>query len=201
MFNEQVSSDAGSVSSNLVRPVKTPGPKGTTPPAWAAWVLVGVVVVAGLYFLGLITPGDSPGQATDEVTTPPTPSVPDNDPIVDPGEDAEDQEGDGTNDDADDTSDREERAPEVDEPEIDGVEVILAFEGDSWTRVMVDGVVLLEETVPAGQTLRYDGDEVQVRVGYASRVLVQYNGDDLGSPGGPGEVVELLFTEDGVEDA
>jgi hypothetical protein len=67
-------------------------------------------------------------------------------------------------------------------------------------RVTVDGAVILEETVSEGETLRYEGDEVIVRIGDAAGVRIQHNGEDLGPAGGSGEVVDLRFTEDGVED-
>lgn len=201
-FNTEVGEDDEVASSGMVRPVKTPGPKGTTPPAWAAWALVAVVVIAGLYFLGMISPGTPTDQAGEELGTPPVTSAPEEEEAEQPGDEPEDvtEEPPASEEASGETDEPEEGASEeADEPEIEGVEVVLAFEGDSWMRVTVDGVVLREEIVSAGETLRYDGDEVTVRIGYASRVRIHYNGEDLGTAGGPGEVVELRFTEDGVE--
>jgi cytoskeleton protein RodZ len=198
-FNREVGHPDESVTSSMVKPVKTPGPKGTTPPAWAAWVLVAAVVVGGLYFLGLITPGATPDQAAEEIDTPPVPSAPGNEEAEEPGDEPEDvTEEPGNADEEADPDD--EGGEEADEPEIEGVEVIFALERRSWMRVTVDGAVLLEETVAEGQTLRYEGDEVIVRIGDAAGVRIQHNGEDLGPAGGSGEVVDLRFTEDGVED-
>lgn len=198
-FNREVGHPDESVTSSMVKPVKTPGPKGTTPPAWAAWVLVAAVVVGGLYFLGLITPGSTPDQAAEEIDSPPVSSAPGNEETEEPGDEPEDvTEEPGTTGEEADPAD--EGAEEADEPEIEGVEVIFALERRSWMRVTVDGAVLLEETVPEGETLRYAGDEVVVRIGDAAGVRIQHNGEDLGPAGGSGEVVDLRFTEDGVED-
>lgn len=202
-FDEAVGANNESVSSSMVRPVKTPGPKGTTPPAWAAWALVAVVVIAGLYFLGLISPRTPDGQAGEDVGTPPvSPAEEETDEPSDEPEDEGDEapeEDEGSTEEPDEPDESDE-PDEPDEPAFEGAEVILAFEGDSWMRVTVDGAVLQEETVPAGETLRFEGDEVIVRIGYASRVRIQYNGEDLGTAGGAGEVVELRFTEEGFEE-
>lgn len=183
-----------SVSGGMVKPVKTPGPKGTTPPAWAAWVLVAGVVVAGLFFLGLIFPPSAPTPAGEEaVTGPPVSPAPQEEP-----------EEDGEEEPAEEPAPEPEPEPapepeEPEEPEFEGVEVILALERRSWLRVTVDGAVILEETVPEGETLRYEGDEVVVRIGDAGGVRTVWNGEDMGAAGSSGEVIELRFTEDGVE--
>ncbi len=188
-FRREVGEDDTSVSGAMVRPVRTPGPKGTTPPAWAAWVLVAAVVVAGLFFLGQIFPSAPDRPAEEDLGGPPVaPAQPED------AEEAEEPVG--------PEEPETEPAPEPEEPEepeFEGVEVILATENASWMRVTVDGAVLLEETVAAGETLVYPGAEVIVRIGNAGGVRIQYNGEDLGAPGAIGEVVELRFTEEGVE--
>jgi len=197
-FKRQAGDDTGSVTTSMVRPVKTPGPKGTTPPAWAAWVLVAAVVVAGLFFLGLISPGSAPDQAGEDIDSPPVPSAPG---VEEGPADEEGEQPEGRTEDEGPEEPAEEPEPEeVEEPEIEGVEVIFALERRSWMRVTVDGAVLLEETVPEGETLQFEGDEVIVRIGDASGVRTNFNGEDLGPAGGPGQVVELRFTEDGVEE-
>jgi cytoskeleton protein RodZ len=195
-FNREVSSNNESASSGMVRPVKTPGPKGTTPPAWVAWVLVAAAVVAGLFFLGLITPGSTPDQASEDGITsaPVRPAPSEEEPAADPEEGAEESE---TEQPA--GEENAEGSEEPEEPEYEGVEVILALEDRSWLRITVDGAVLREETVPAGETLRYEGDEIIIRVGNAGAVRTQFNGEDLGAVGERGQVVELRFTPEGVE--
>ena len=82
---------------------------------------------------------------------------------------------------------------------IDGVELLLALEQASWLQVFVDGVLVLEETVRAGETLQYRGGEVRVRFGNAGGVFAELNGEDLGAQGGRGEVVNVRFTRDGAD--
>ncbi len=200
-FRREIGEQDASPSSNMVVPVNTGGgPRATTPPAWAAWALVAVVVVAGIIFLGVIG-SPTPDTAGDDepVGTPPesAPSTPD-------GTDDEATDDDDGGNDADpepEPTPEPEPEPEPDpEPEFEGVEVVLALEDASWMRVSQDGAVILEEVVEAGETLQYVGEsEVIVRLGNAGGVRVQYNGEDIGPAGGSGEVVELRFTPDGYE--
>lgn len=83
--------------------------------------------------------------------------------------------------------------------EIDGVELVLIFEQASWMQILVDGVLVLEETVRAGETLQYRGDEIRIRFGNAGGVFAELNGEDLGIQGGRGEVIDLRYTRDGVD--
>ena len=205
-YRREVGQDVTSPSSNMVVPVKTGGaPRSTTPPAWAAWALVAVVVVAGIVFLGIIG-SPTPDTAGDDppVGTPPA-SAPSTDDDEDDGDtETDDGDGDGEPDapdaDADADPDPEPEPEPAPEPEFEGVEVVLALEADSWMRVTQDGAVILEEVVDAGETRQYVADsEVIVRLGNAGGVRVQYNGEDIGPAGGSGEVVELRFTPDGFE--
>lgn len=199
-YRREVGQKVPSPSSNMVVPVKTGGaPRSTTPPAWAAWALVAVLVVAGIVFLGIIS-SPAPDTAGDDppVGTPPA-SAPS-------AEDEDEVDGPDTGDGNDDTSEPD---PEPDpdpepepEPEVEfeGVEVVLALEAASWMRVTQDGAVILEEVVDAGETRQYVAEsELIIRLGNAGGVRVQYNGEDIGSAGGSGEVVELRFTPDGFE--
>lgn len=165
-----------------------PAPRGA-PPAWVAWVVVIAVVLVGLGLLGFL--GDrTPEQASlDDDETPPATAQDDDE------NDGED-ERDGENDEPEEPEPEE---PEP-EPEIEGVELMLAFEENSWVRVVVDGTPLIEETVPSGETRQFQGDsEIEIRFGNAGGVRVEYNGEDLGTPGSRGEVVTVTFTEDEVE--
>jgi len=89
-------------------------------------------------------------------------------------------------------------APQPVEP-VSGVELVLAFEQASWMQIFVDGVLVLEETVRAGETLQYRGDEVRVRFGNAGGVFAELNGTDLGAQGGRGEVINVRYTRDGAD--
>jgi cytoskeleton protein RodZ len=169
------------LASGSMKPARNP--RGA-PPAWVAWVLVAVVVLAGLAVVGTLTNGSRTPEVAGEPTTPPAAPAP---------SDEEDEE----------PTDEPEPEPEPDpepepEPEITGVEVVLTLEDASWMRVIVDGVPILEQIVPAGETLRYVGEEeIQIRFGNAGGVRTELNGEDLGAPGARGAVVELLFTPDG----
>ncbi|MEX0869350.1 MAG: RodZ domain-containing protein [Nitriliruptoraceae bacterium] len=168
-------------ASSLVSGTIPQGPRRTTPPAWLTWVFIGVVVVAGLAFLGMITNGFAPEAADQEepVGPPPTP--------------APTPEDDGETPDVE-PPDPVEPAPE---PIYDGVELLVTLEEPSWLRVTVDGAVVLEQTMPAGETLQYQADEaVQLRVGNAGGVRLEVNGENLGAPGGRGEVVDVSFTRE-----
>ncbi len=167
-----------------------PGPR-SSPPAWLAWVVVVAVVLVGLALLGFL--GDrTPEQATpggDDET--PAEDVVDDDGESDPDADEPEPE---PADEPDDEPD------EPDEPEIEGVQLMLAFEEASWLRVVVDGTPVVEETVPSGETRQFEGDnEVEVRFGNAGGVRVEYNGEDIGTPGSRGQPLTVTFTEDGAE--
>jgi len=163
-----------------------PTPRGAPPP-WIAWVLVAVVVLAGLAFIGTLG-SRTPQQASQDPTSPPPAPV-----QTDDGADEGEEEADG----------QEEPEPEPEPtPTFDGVEVLLALEESTWMRVMIDGSVVLEETVPAGETRAFGGegaDEVVVRFGNAGGVRAQVNGEEVDSLGARGQVVEVRFTADGAE--
>jgi cytoskeleton protein RodZ len=178
-----------------------------TPPAWIAWVLVAVVVVAGIGFVGSLGGGSGrspePADPDEGVATAPPSSA---------GQDDEAAEGDDTADDADadpDGEDAEDDDPTEgndlddeaeDEEAADAVDLVLALEEPSWMRVVVDGTLVLEETVAAGETLPFEGEsEIEIRFGNAGGVIAELNGEDLGAPGGRGEAVTVRFTPDGVE--
>jgi cytoskeleton protein RodZ len=95
-------------------------------------------------------------------------------------------------------------APEP-EPEMTGppVDVVLTFEATSWLEVLVDGVLVEPGVlVPAGETLRFGGQQVvSLRFGNAGGVRVEVNGDELGPAGRPGEVLRVSYGPDGPEDA
>lgn len=162
-----------------------PSPRGA-PPAWMAWVVVVAVVLVGLGLLGVL--GDrTPQQVDPDGDEGDTPAATENDRGEDDGDGVDEPEPDP------------EPEPEP-EPEIEGVELMLAFEEDSWLRVVVDGTPLVEETVPSGETRQFEADsEIEIRFGNAGGVRVEYNGEDLGAPGSRGEVLTVTFTDDDVE--
>lgn len=188
-YRREVSGDDDLATAALVTPSAgglggVKAPRGT-PPRWLAWAVAAIAVVVGLGLLGQLT-----GSRTPEIASPDTPPAATGD---DPseGDDPDDGEDDGpTLPDPDDE-------PEPEPEPIDGVELLLALEEDSWLRVTIDGTVVLEQVVEAGQTLPYNGDdEITVRFGNAGGVRVEMNGQDFGVPGGRGQVEEVTFTPD-----
>lgn len=197
-YREEVSQDdvppTALLSSGAATP---PSPRGA-PPAWVAWVVVAVVVLVGLALLGFLG-GRTPEQASPEDGS-----------EVPPVGETDDEDGGGNEDEADvpddagaeaDPEDAPDPAPE--EPaEVEGVELMLAFEERSWLRVVADGTPVVEEIVESGETRQFEGEqEVEVRFGNAGGVRVEYNGEDIGAPGERGQPRTVTFTEDGVEGA
>lgn len=198
-YRREVSHDEAAPMA-MATSVGTPRQQRSAPPSWMGWVLVAVVVLAGVALLGnLFDGGRTPDQAsTDEVDTPPPPPAA-------AGSDDRNDDPDGvadTPDDAEPEPTVEDEPAEEPEPEIEGLELTLALEADSWMRVIVDGSVLLEQVVEAGETLQFPGDrEIEVRFGNAGGVRANLNGEDLGAQGASGEAVTILYTEEGVEEA
>jgi hypothetical protein len=63
----------------------------------------------------------------------------------------------------------------------------------SWVRVEVNGKVVQETTVPAGQTMRFEATRVfSVRLGDAGAVVLVINGEQVPT-GGAGAVADLTF--------
>jgi cytoskeleton protein RodZ len=176
----------------LVGGMATPRQARSAPPPWVAWLLVAVVVIAGLGVLGLM----QGGGRTPDVASPDAPGTP-------PRSSNEDANGDAAaEDDEEEAQGEDEAEEEAEEPEPEGVEVLLAFEGRSWMRVTIDGTVAEELTVEAGETLRYQGDdEVEIRFGDPGAVRGTLNGEDLGALGTRGQPITLVFTTEGAEEA
>lgn len=92
------------------------------------------------------------------------------------------------------------------EPAGPPVDVVLTFESASWLEALVDGLPVeptgsIGVLVPAGETLRFSGQElIALRFGNAGGVRIEFNGEELGPAGRPGEVLRVSFTADGVVD-
>ncbi len=79
------------------------------------------------------------------------------------------------------------------------VQVELTASERAYLRVMVDGKVQFEGRTEAGSTYTYQAaNQVEVVVGNAAALRVNYNGHDLGLMGNFGEVVDRLYTAEGV---
>jgi cytoskeleton protein RodZ len=98
-----------------------------------------------------------------------------------------------------------EPSPEAPAPEPAAgppIDLVLAFEANSWLEVLVDGLVRESGVlVRAGETLRFTGQEqVVLRFGNAGGVRVEANGEDLGALGRSGQVLRVTFGPDGLVD-
>lgn len=204
IFRREVSHDDVHAAS-LVGEISAPKERRSAPPAWIAWLLAAVVVIAGLAVLGT-TDGRAPDQASpdESVGTPPI-SAEDEGQDVPSDDDAagQDDAQEGTED--DDGADPEE---EVDEPEeeveevFEGVELLLAFESASWIRVVADDTPVVEQTVTAGETLQFDAEqEIEIRFGNPGGVRATLNGEDLGPQGDPGIPLTVRYTPEGRTEA
>lgn len=150
-------------------PVARPAKEGAT--NWVMWAAVVVLVVlVGLGVIGTFG-GRTPPQATEPgIDGSPSPSATDR---TEPASGSE-----------------ETPTPSPTPTEVD---LALLMEGSSWMRVQVDGEVVFEGTVPAGEQRSFSAtSEVQMRLGNAGDVRLVLNGEDLGSIGGRGEVVEIV---------
>lgn len=88
----------------------------------------------------------------------------------------------------------EDTAP-VEPPAPEGLDLVLRVAGSpSWMRVIVDGQISFEGTVPPGRSLTFTGKKsISLRVGNAGAVRAILNGEDLGVLGEPGDVVMREF--------
>lgn len=91
--------------------------------------------------------------------------------------------------------------PTADLPQIDGIEVAVAVTGSiSWMRVEVDGETIIEGEQQSGFSRTFTGEEVvEVRVGDASAVSLEANGQDQGSLGTANQVVQVTCNAGEIE--
>lgn len=79
------------------------------------------------------------------------------------------------------------------------VQVQLTASERAYLRVMVDGKLAFEGRTEAGSTYTYQAkDQVEVVAGNAAALRIVYNDRDLGMMGNFGEVVDRLYTVEGV---
>ncbi len=195
IYRREVSEDDLGAGTLVTTAPATRSEPRSTPPAWVAWVTVAVVVLVGLGLLGFL--GD---QTPETATSPEDPETP---PTAADDEDEAEDEGDEDPDPEPNEQETDEPEPPEDEAdeeeEIEGVQLLLAFEEDSWVSVIIDGAMVAEETIPSGETRQYEGDEeIEIRFGNPGGVRVEYNGEDLGSPGARGQPRTITFGRDDV---
>lgn len=87
--------------------------------------------------------------------------------------------------------------PDPPPPAMEGVRVELTVTGTvSWMRVVVDGETVLEGEQPNGFSRTFTGEDVVLmRIGDASAVSVEANGEDQGTLGEEGDVVVVTCEE------
>jgi cytoskeletal protein RodZ len=89
-------------------------------------------------------------------------------------------------------------SPSPSAPIYTGIFMELVFTGTSWIQVTVDGVREFQGELPEGTYRSWYGEErIELRVGNAGVVLVTINGEELGTLGAPGEVVDRVFERAG----
>lgn len=80
-------------------------------------------------------------------------------------------------------------------PPTSGVSVQATFSDDCWTQVVIDGALVFEGMINAGQVFDWAGTQsVYVVLGNAGAVNFVMNGQDIGAIGANGAVVDRIFT-------
>ena len=81
-----------------------------------------------------------------------------------------------------------------------GVQVYVTARHRAWMRVLVDGEVEFQGRILPGSAYAYSGEErVELVTGDGDALQVFFNQQDLGSLGLVGQVVDLVFTLDGMQ--
>ena len=81
-----------------------------------------------------------------------------------------------------------------------GIFLELVFTDISWIQVSVDGVRQFQGELEAETYKSWYGEErIELRIGNAGAVMVTVNGQNLGTLGAPGEVVDRIFEKVGEE--
>ena len=148
--------------------------------SWLTWAVVAVVVLAAAVAISNSVGGRAPRPAAEDNNVPPQPVA-----SASPTTPAEV------------TSPTTAPSPSP-SPTFEGVNLLLAFEDASWVRIQVDGQDVETGTIQAGETRTLQGKEsVTIRFGNAGGVRAELNGQDLGTMGKRGEVVNVTFTPQG----
>ena len=80
-------------------------------------------------------------------------------------------------------------------PPVNDVNLQASFTDDCWTRVIVDGRLEFEGMINAGQNFNWKGNQsVNILLGNAGAAQIIMNGQNIGTIGGDGDVVERTFT-------
>lgn len=142
---------------------------------WSAIMAAALVVVVGLVVAQVVTTSDDERDTTTVASPEPTPTT------TEPG-----------------TGEPTEKPNQVAEadPEEVVVQVTALPDGISWVQVTrSDGSVTFSDSIGSGKSKTFRDDRyLKVVLGNSAGVELTVNGQDLGSPGAPGEVASLKFT-------
>ncbi|MEG6615691.1 RodZ domain-containing protein [Peptococcaceae bacterium 1198_IL3148] len=146
-----------------------------------AKLVAAVAVIAVIFAFASVYKAYAPGHNVPELPN----AVQDNDDNDQP----KDNNGDVNN------TPPENNQSEPPEQPIEGVELVLnVTDANCWMRVDVDGQIAFEGTVTAGTSKEFSGSEsINIILGNAGVVDVQYNGENLGKLGPMGQVVNEQF--------
>lgn len=180
------------VTSQPVEPVRS----SSRQPGTAVIVAAGGVVLLVLAVIGLLGDSDAP----EEEASAPGPSPAETPEESEPGTETDEPDSKGDEKDDTDSLEEEEDADQGEDEEaedVEGLEVAVSVvDATSWLRVQVDGTTMVEGTRSEGFSEQFDGEEeIVVRVGDASAVTVEANGEDQGQLGSSGEVVVVTCAE------
>lgn len=159
-------------------------------PGTVVIVAAGAVVLLVLAVIGVLSDSGGP---TEEASAPgPSPAEPEK---SEPDPSAEKKDGDAAS--SEEQKDKDNEGEEENAKDVEGLEVAVSVvDAASWLRVQVDGTTVVEGTRSAGFSEQFDGEEeIVVRVGDASVVTVEANGEDQGQLGTSGQVVEVTCAE------
>lgn len=163
------------------RPIAPIGPRERR--SGPAVIVVGAgVLLLVLAGLGLLVSGDDEDDPVPDRGPPP---------VDEEGENATDGDGPEVTPSPDDVAVTPTPTPTAPDPPGEGIEVAVSVTGTvSWMRVQVDGETVLEGEQDGGFSRTFTGEEVVVvRVGDASAVSLEANGQDQGTLGAANQVV------------
>jgi hypothetical protein len=79
------------------------------------------------------------------------------------------------------------------------VAVYVTVRQRAWMQVTVDGDLVFQGRVLPGSAYAYEGEEqVEVLTGNGAGLQIFYNQQDLGLMGDAGQIVQLIFTREGI---
>jgi cytoskeletal protein RodZ len=84
-------------------------------------------------------------------------------------------------------------------PNNNPINIVIIPRQRAWVRVIADGEIAFEGRMLPGDAYDYSGKEtLEILTGSAGALQVYFNEQDIGAPGLVGQVVNLIFTEDGL---